>query len=163
MHRSPTSPTSPDILALAEATRHSDAIDAVSLSLSDAQWIILGTYLQPICLPSGQALMEQGVMDRAVYFVETGSLTVHHEDDQKRERLAIVSEGSMLGEGAFFSHLPRSATVRAGCMVRLWRLTPLRFRELSQRDPAIALELTVAMATVMARRMYPLSRRDVVI
>ena len=154
-------PTDPrfDVLALAQAMRTSNALDAVPVNLSDAQWQLLGDYLQPVTLSQGQVLIEQGVKDRTVYFVESGSLTVHYEDDKDRVRIAMVGAGSVLGEGAFFSHLPRSATVNAGRHSRLWCLTPLRFRELSTRFPVIALELTVAMAAVLARRMYNKPKR----
>ncbi|WP_127805595.1 cyclic nucleotide-binding domain-containing protein [Hydrogenophaga sp. NH-16] len=154
-------PTDPrfDVLALAQAMRTSNALDAVPVNLSDAQWQLLGDYLQPVTLSQGQVLIEQGVKDRTVYFVESGSLTVHYEDDKDRVRIAMVGAGSVLGEGAFFSHLPRSATVNAGGHSRLWCLTPLRFRELSTRFPVIALELTVAMAAVLARRMYNKPKR----
>lgn len=148
-----------DVLALAQAMRASSALDAVPANLSDAQWQSLGDYLQPVTLSQGQVLIEQGVKDRTVYFVESGSLTVHYEDDKDRVRIAMVGAGSVLGEGAFFSHLPRSATVNAGGHSRLWCLTPLRFRELSTRYPVIALELTVAMAAVLARRMYNKPKR----
>lgn len=148
-----------DVLALAQAMRASSALDAVPANLSDAHWQLLGDYLQPVSLKQGQVLIEQGVKDRTVYFVESGSLTVHFEDDKDRVRIAVVGAGSVLGEGAFFSHLPRSATVNAGGHSRLWCLTPLRFRELSTRHPSIALELTVAMAAVLARRMYNRPKR----
>lgn len=148
-----------DVQALAQAMRASNALDAVPVNLSDAQWQVLSDYLQPVSLKQGQVLIEQGVKDRTVYFVESGSLTVHYEDDKDRVRIAMVGAGSVLGEGAFFSHLPRSATVTAGGHSRLWCLTPLRFRELSIRHPAIALELTVAMAAVLARRMYNKPKR----
>ena len=148
-----------DIQSLAQAMRVCSALDAVPLNLTEAQWTTLGDYLQPVSLQQGQVLIEQGVKDRTVYFVESGSLTVHYEDDKDRVRIAMVGAGSVLGEGAFFSHLPRSATVNAGGHSRLWCLTPLRFRELSTRFPVIALELTVAMAAVLARRMYNKPKR----
>lgn len=148
-----------DVMALAQAMRASNALDAVPANLTDAQWQLLGDYLQPVTLSQGQVLIEQGVKDRTVYFVESGSLTVHYEDDKDRVRIAMVGAGSVLGEGAFFSHLPRSATVNAGGHSRLWCLTPLRFRELSTRYPVVALELTVAMAAVLARRMYNKPKR----
>jgi CRP/FNR family cyclic AMP-dependent transcriptional regulator len=148
-----------DVLDLAKAMRGSSALDAVPLNLNDAQWLVLGDYLQGVSLRQGQILIEQGVKDRTVYFVESGSLTVHYEDDKDRVRIAVVNSGSLLGEGAFFSHLPRSASVHAGTVSRLWCLTPLRFRELGQRHPAVALDLTVAMATVLARRMYHRPKR----
>lgn len=148
-----------DIKALASAMRQSHALDAVPLNLTDLQWNTLSGYLQPVMLRQGQALIEQGVKDRTVYFVESGTLTVHYEDSHDRIRIAVVGEGSLLGEGAFFSHLPRSATVTAGSDCRLWCLTPLRFRELCTRSPEVALELTVAMSAVLARRMYNKPKR----
>lgn len=148
-----------DIMGLAQAMRQSSALDAVPLNLTEPQWQGLADFLQPVSLQQGQVLIEQGVKDRTVYFVETGSLTVHYEDVKERVRIALVGPGSLLGEGAFFSHLPRSATVQAGAPSRLWCLTPLRFRELSTRFPQIALELSVAMAAVLARRMYNRPKR----
>lgn len=144
---------------LAQAMKLSSALDAVPLNLQEPQWRNLADYLQPVSLQQGQVLIEQGVKDRTVYFVESGSLTVHYEDDKDRIRIAMVGPGSLLGEGAFFSHLPRSATVNAGGACRLWCLTPLRFRELSTRFPDLALELTVAMSAVLARRMYNKPKR----
>ena len=148
-----------DIMDLAEAMKTSTALDAVPLNLQELQWRNLANYLQPVSLQQGQVLIEQGVKDRTVYFVESGSLTVHYEDDKDRIRIAMVGAGSLLGEGAFFSHLPRSATVNAGSACRLWCLTPLRFRELSTRFPELALELSVAMSAVLARRMYNKPKR----
>jgi len=137
----------------------SSALDAVPMNLTDAQWRQLAEYLQPVSLPQGQVLIERGVKDRIVYFVESGSLSVHFQDSRQRVRMAMVGAGSLLGEGAFFSHLPRSATVNAGSDCRVWSLTPLRFRELSTRHTEIALALTVAMAAVLARRMHNKPKR----
>ena len=159
MSVTPTHAARFDILHLAQAMRTSSALDAVPMTLADAQWRQFAEYLQPVSLPQGQVLIEQGVKDRTVYFVESGSLSVHFQDSRERVRMAMVAAGSLLGEGAFFSHLPRSATVNAGTDCRLWSLTPLRFRELSTRHPDIALDLTVAMATVLARRLYNKPKR----
>jgi CRP-like cAMP-binding protein len=148
-----------DILHLAQAMQMSSALDAVPMNLTDAQWRQLAEYLQSVSLPQGQVLIERGVKDRIVYFVESGSLSVHFQDSRQRVRMAMVGAGSLLGEGAFFSHLPRSATVNAGSDCRVWSLTPLRFRELSTRHTEIALALTVAMAAVLARRMHNKPKR----
>ncbi len=149
-----------DILQLAQSMRMSSALDAVPMNLSDAQWRQLAEYLQPVSLQQGQVLIEQGVKDRTVYFVEIGQPHgAFSKTTRERVRIAMVGAGSLLGEGAFFSHLPRSATVNAGSDCRLWCLTPLRFRELSTRHPDIALELSVSMAAVLARRMYNKPKR----
>lgn len=148
-----------DIQALAQSIRHCTDLDALPLSLNEAQWTSLAQYLQPLNLSQGQVLFEQGVKSRTVYLVESGSLTVHYEDNRSRIRLAMVGAGSLLGEGAFFSHLPRNATVQAGAECRLWCMTALRFRELSVRHPDVALELSLAMAGVLARRMQNKPKR----
>ncbi len=159
MFVTPTHAARFDILHLAQAMQMSSALDALPMKLADAQWHQLAEYLQPMSLPQGQVLIERGVRDRTVYFVESGSLSAHFQDPRQRVRMAMVGTVSLLGEGAFFSHLPRSATVSAGSECRVWSLTPLRFRELSTRQPDIALELTLAMAAVLARRMHNKPKR----
>ncbi|MFC7435331.1 Crp/Fnr family transcriptional regulator [Hydrogenophaga bisanensis] len=148
-----------NIQDLAQAMAHSHALDALPLNLNAEQWKVLADFLQPLQLQEGQKLMEQGIKDRTVYFVESGTLTVHYEDAKERIRLAMVGPGSVLGEGAFYSHLPRSATVTATNVCRLWCLTPLRYRELASRHPDVALELTMAMSAVLARRLYNRPKR----
>lgn len=143
-----------DIENLAQAIRMGTALDTLPLTLNDKQWDSLVNYLQPIHLPHGELLFEQGHRNRSVYLVESGTLSVHLEDSRSRIRIAVVGGGSVLGEGAFFSHGPRSATVQAGADCRLWCMTELRFRELSARHPDVALELSMAMAAVLARRLH---------
>jgi len=148
-----------DIQGLAQAILHCHASDALRCQFNQPHWDILAGYLQPFSLSSGQVLMEQGALDRTLYFVESGTLSVHYEDEKARVRMALVGSGTVLGEGAFFSHLPRTATVNASTPCKLWCLTPVRFLELANRHSPIALELTVAMGSVMAKRLYNRARR----
>ena len=143
-----------DIRGLAQAITHCHASDALRCQFSVPHWDILAAYMQPFSLGSGQVLIEQGATDRSVYFIESGTLSVHFEDEKSRIRMALVGAGSVLGEGAFFSHQPRNATVQASGDCKLWCLTPLRFLELANRHSPIALELTLAMGAVMARRLF---------
>lgn len=148
-----------DIQGLALAITHARASDALRCQFNQPHWDILARYMQPFALNSGQVLMEQGAMDRTLYFVESGTLSVHYEDEKGRVRMALVGAGTVLGEGAFFSHLPRMATVHASTPCKLWCLTPVRFLELANRHSPIALELSVAMGSVMANRLYNRPRR----
>lgn len=143
-----------DIHGLAQAISHCHASDALRCQFSVPHWDILAAYMQPFSLASGRVLIEQGATDRILYFIESGTLSVHYEDEKARVRMALVGPGSILGEGAFFSHQPRSATVQASGDCKLWCLTPMRFLELSNRYSPIALELTLAMGAVMAKRLY---------
>src|SRR3954452_21679429 len=88
-----------DVQGLVHASAHNQSLDAFHPSISNKQWELFGTYLQPFAIQPGQVLIEQNANDRTVYFVETGKLTVHYEDDKKRLRLASVESGSAVGEG----------------------------------------------------------------
>lgn len=148
-----------DIQGLAHAIRHSHASDALHCQFTSPQWDILGAYLQPLAQNVNQVLMERGASDRTLYFIESGTLSVHYEDEKLRVRMALVGAGTVLGEGSFFSHQPRSATVHASTACKLWCLTPIRYTELANRHSPIALELTLAIGSVMAKRLYNRPRR----
>lgn len=148
-----------DIHGLVQAFAHCTASDALRCDFSQPHWDVLAAHLQAFPLASGQVLIEKGASDRTLYFVESGNLSVHYEDHKSRVRIASVGAGTVLGEGAFFSHQPRGASVTASTACRLWRLTPLRFTELAGRHAPIALELSLAMGSVMARRLAVRTRR----
>lgn len=148
-----------DIQGLAQAIMHCHASDALRCQFNQPHWDILASYMQPFALNSGQVLMEQGALDRTLYFVESGNLSVHYEDEKARVRMALAGAGTVLGEGSFFSHMPRTATVHASTPCKLWCLTPGRFLELANRHSPIALELTMAMGAVMAKRLYNRAKR----
>lgn len=148
-----------DIQGLIEAFVHNHGEDALSRTVTPAQWEALATYMQPFTLAQSQVLITQGSQDRTLYFVESGSLSVHYEDSADRIRLAIVGAGSVLGEGGFFSHMPRNATVQAATECRMWSITPMRFAELSQRVPSAALALAMALGAIVCKRMQDRRRR----
>lgn len=148
-----------DLQGLIDAIAQTTAEDSMTNSLTPAQWEVVSSYLLPVVLPAGQVLFTQGAADRTLYFVESGSLSVHYQDEKERLRLAIVGSGSVLGEGAFFSHRPRSATVQASAPSKLWSMTAIRFTELTNRQPAIALGLAMAAGAVLAKRLGNRRRR----
>ena len=102
-----------DLQGLVAAIAHAQAEDRLEPTLSAAQWDALNGYLQPHGLVSGEVLFDRGAQDRTVFLVESGTLSVHLEDDKGRLKLAMIGPGGVVGEGAFFSHRPRSATVQA--------------------------------------------------
>jgi CRP-like cAMP-binding protein len=148
-----------DVQGLIKAIMENDTTDAFTPRLSAAQWDTLGSYLQPFAVTGGQVLIQQGAEDRTLYLVEAGSLTVHYEDSKGRVRLAVINPGSAVGEGAFFSRNPRSATVQASGTSKIWSLTPLRFTELGKRQPEIALEIAMALGSLVSRRLANKPRR----
>lgn len=143
----------PAFKALLEAMASDPRDLTLSQAMTLAQWEILGSYMQVMDLAAGRVLITQGSEDRTLYFVESGMLTVHFEDAMGKIRLAAVGAGSVVGEGGFFSRRARSATVQAGSACRLWTLSPMRFSELSNRQPSVALALAMALGSIMARRV----------
>lgn len=148
-----------DLKGLLEAMARADTDDGMTDPLTPSQWELLSSHLLPVVLAQGQVLFNQGSTDRTLYLVESGSLSVHYQDEKERVRLAIVGAGSVVGEGAFFSHRARSATVQAGAPCKLWSLSAVRFNDLSNRHPAIALGLSMAAGAVMAKRLGNRRRR----
>lgn len=150
------------IVGLLQAIHTASSIDTLRLTLGVAQWQVLATYLQPFTMEDGQALIEQGSKDTTVYLIESGTLSVHLTDETGRVQLAMVGPGSCVGEGAFFSRSPRIATVQATSRCKLWSLNPMRFTELSNRHPAVALALVMALGSVVARRVNNRPKRGAV-
>ncbi|CAM4315301.1 cyclic nucleotide-binding domain-containing protein [Comamonas aquatilis] len=148
-----------DLSALMQAMTSSMAADSAQSVLHAGQWEMLAPYLVPVKLSVSETLFAEGALDRNLYLVESGSLSVHYQDAKERIRLALVGPGAVLGEGAFFAHRPRRATVQASTPSRLWCLTALRFSELSNRQPALALALVVMAGQVLARRASDSRRR----
>ena len=153
--------TSPrvDLRGLIDAIAQASADDAMTNPLSPAQREVVAPYLQPTVFPASHTVFSQGAQDRTLYLVESGTLSVHYQDEKERLRQAIVGPGSVVGEGAFFSMRPRSATVQASAPTKLWTLTALRFTELTNRQPAIALGLAMAAGAVLAKRLGNRRRR----
>lgn len=138
---------------LVQVIARNNGYDAISINLSPTQWDTLAAYMQPFTLAAGQVLIDQGSPDRTLYFVETGSLSVHVEDEDGNMKLALINPGSVVGEGAFFSRLPRTASVVATGPSKLWSLTPIRFTEMANRQPAVALEIAMGLGAVIAKRL----------
>ena len=159
MHVAPSSASRVPLQGLLDAMAQAHADDSLINPLTPAQWEVLAPYLQPCVLALSQVLFNQGVSDRTLYFLESGSLSVHYEDAKGRLRLALVTPGSVVGEGGFFSQRPRTATVQAAAPAKLWGLSALRLTELSNRQPAVALNVAMAAGAVLAKRMTNRRRR----
>ena len=159
MDSKPSSEAKADIKQLIAACMQNDSEPAIGQHIKAAHWELLSAYLQPTLLSPGQVLITKGSNDRAVYFVEYGSLTVHLEDSAGKVRMAIIGPGSAVGEGSFFSHLPRKANVQATTGSQVWAMAPMRFSEMSNRQPAVALAVTMALGGLVASRAVDKRKR----
>ncbi len=144
---------------LSRAIAENTSSDAFALTLNVQQWETLVGYLQPIETSVGDVLIEQGTPDRSVFFIESGAISVHRVSSKEVMKLAVLPPGSVVGEGSFFSRQPHSANVVVTGAGRVWRLNAIRFAELSNRQPNMALEVAMALGAVLAKRMAHRSKR----
>jgi cAMP-binding proteins - catabolite gene activator and regulatory subunit of cAMP-dependent protein kinases len=99
-------------------------------------------------------IIRQGDRDRALYFLEQGTLQVYMTGGPPgSSKVAILRPGSVIGEPSLFADGPRMANVEAMTSGAVWALRLPRFEEMALRVPAVALELLRAAGAVMAARM----------
>ncbi len=154
----PSAPNVPSVRGLIDAVNHNTVEDALS-KVTPAHWEALAPFMQPFTLAPSQMLIAQGSLDRTLYFLESGSLSVHFEDATGKVHLAIVNAGSAVGEGGFFSHMPRNATVQAVGACKLWNLTFIKYADISTKLPRVALALAMALGAIITKRMIDRRKR----
>ena len=71
------------------------------------------SYCTPRQVSAGELLCREGEFSDAIYFVESGSLSVIKMAGQVQRRLAKLSKGAMAGEMAFYTDDARTATIIA--------------------------------------------------
>lgn len=127
--------------------------------LEDYRWSVLADYVTPAQLERGDLLIAQGERDRTLYFLESGNLKVDMKSEAGLVHLAVLGPGTVVGEGGFFSTLPRNASVSVYSDCKVWSMGVGKFAELARQHPSVALALTLALGAVLASRMLDVSKR----
>lgn len=144
---------------LITAIAHNTEDGVLSRHLGAQSWYIVADYLHPHAYERGHVLISQGAQDRNLYFLESGNLKVDVRTGQGPLQLAILGPGTVVGEGSFFSHLPRSASVVAYSGCKVWELSRADFDALGKKHPVVALSLAMALGAIVATRMVDVSKR----
>lgn len=124
-------------------------------------------------LRRGEVLVREGEAADALFVLVTGRLVITtRRSDGREDPVGEVGPGESVGEMAFFTGEPRSATVRARRDSVLVRLTNEAFEQLILRDPGIMRRVTRIQierlrrsnvgrqpAPVVNLALVPLSRR----
>lgn len=107
--------------------------------------------------PSKSLIIYAGDTSDVLYYIVEGSVTVLIEDDSGHEIvLAYLNKGDFFGELGLFTEADnRTAFVRARTQCELAEISYPRFRQMSEKDPAIVFEL----ANQMALRLQKTSRK----
>lgn len=159
MTTSTLAPSPHDTGALAAAIARNTDAGGLGHFLEAFRWSVLAAYVQPVRLTRGHLLIAQGAKERSLYFLESGDLKVDIKTEAGLVHLAILGPGSVVGEGSFFSGLPRNASVAAYSDCTVWEMTLSRFAALSHDHPGVALALSQALGAVLASRMLDVNRR----
>ncbi|MES3000162.1 MAG: cyclic nucleotide-binding domain-containing protein [Pseudomonadota bacterium] len=147
-----------DIGRLVEAVRTNKNDDTLARFMTPKAWDTMADYLSAEKVERGQVLIAEGALDRTLYFVESGVLRVHY-GNASSAHVALIGAGSVVGEGSFFSQIPRNATVQATQTGVLWGLSPSRFDKMAKKDTGAALALAMALGAVISTRMLDVSRK----
>ena len=126
-----------------------DATDALQCKLTLQEWKLLAPYLSIRFLKPGDPLMHEGHNDRELFILAEGELEVTLQGSN----VATLRPGSVVGEGAFFSGAPRSATVTPTQPGVAWGLSWEKFEAMTQKHPRLSVDLVKGLASVMAIRM----------
>lgn len=104
---------------------------------------------------ASEFIIRRGANDRTLYFVAAGSLEVGvtYIDGVSISPLARIGPGSVVGEQAFFDGQARSANVFAAVSGELLCLTPEKFRQLREAEPALVCDLLFALARILSLRL----------
>jgi len=141
-----------DLSALMQALEEVKAVDKICDLFDKKDRANLELYLVPMPLAAGEKLFVAGSQDRGLYFVESGSFSVHFQDAQERVHVAVVGPGVLLGESGFLAQIAHRATVQAVTDSQAWSLTMEAFAEMREQHGATALALALAAGRILARR-----------
>lgn len=138
-----------NVKQLTEAIGALDATDALQCKLTLDEWKLLAPYLSIRYLRQGDVLMAEGDGTRELFILVDGQLDVTIGGHV----FTTLGPGSVVGEGTFFSGLPRSATVTPSAPCVAWSLSWEKFDQITHKHPLLAVDLIKGLAAVLAIRM----------
>ncbi len=116
-------------------------------ALTEQERRSLSAEMHPEVFKKGQSIIVEGTPSEAMYFVDSGWVSIFTGQEGKRALLANLGPGSVLGEVDFLLGKPHSTMAEAASDLRLWTLNRSDFRELVSREPSIGIKLSLALGS----------------
>ena len=111
-------------------------------------------YLELCEWPADAVVMQEGESEDYMGFVTEGKLAVKKQTDWgKHIIIAILEEGSMVGEGALIDKEPRSTTIVAMEQTRILILAAQKMDELILNRPTLAIKLMKRILHIIRVRL----------
>lgn len=111
------------------------------------------SYMERLHLPAAHCLFKQGDFPDALYFVESGQVSLIRElPTGKTERLGTFGEGTVLGEVGFYSQTPHPATAITDRPCQLYRISHEVLAKMWQENPQLLAACHLLIAQLLAER-----------
>lgn len=107
----------------------------------------------------GSRLIEQGSASEDIFFIEAGRAAIEMDaGNGETLRLTHVGEGAVVGEVAFYTGEPRTASVIANEGMVVWRFSRDDLKRMEAVAPDAALRFHQGMAAILGRRLTRTNR-----
>ena len=133
--------------------RLDDEANSVLKHLTQDDWKRLLDFATAQRFEPKETLIKVGDKDDAVFILAEGEVQVVVKHPFFGQRvLAVIPEGSVFGEMAFFERRPRSATIQAISKGLVLRITRQDFERLFAEEPFLARQLLFDFGKVLSMR-----------
>jgi len=110
----------------------------------------------------GERIVRQGEVGDRMFVIQSGTVEVVQETDDREVSLATLGPGEFFGEMAIFEREVRSATVRARGEARVLTVDRRTLMRRIQRDPSLAFNILKTMShriRTLDRQLVELKKR----
>lgn len=120
---------------------------------------IVSAEMEKVDIGEGGIIFEEGAVADSFYIVEKGEVVISKNlKAGRRKLLAVIKDGALFGEMAFFSDSPRIASARARADSALWRLPRDKFADIVSKHPSEGLKIFSGLLQVAMDRLEQTSR-----
>jgi CRP-like cAMP-binding protein len=120
---------------------------------------IVSAEMEKVEIDEGGLIFEEGAVADSFYIVEKGEVVISKNlKAGRRKILAVIKDGALFGEMAFFSDSPRIASARARAASTLWRLPRDKFADIVSKHPSEGLKIFSGLLEVAMDRLEQTSR-----
>ena len=128
-------------------------------NMSDEILKVISENMTSIGLKKGGKVFSEGEPADGFYVVETGEIIISKTLSPEKEKiLAVIKDGALFGEMAFFSNSPRIATAYAKSDTKIWKIDREEFFAVIGKHPEIGLKVFSALLHVAMERLEQTSR-----
>lgn len=128
-------------------------------ALSEEDRDILSSFGEFLPVHKDDNLITEGQPQDSLYFVISGLLHVHSNNDGRRVLLGSAKQGDVLGEISVFDPDDASASVTAVEFSQVWRINREMLEDVVNDYPNVGNLLLIRIATQLSRRLRATNKK----